>query len=179
VSAVRAAIGAVLAVGVVAGMVAVSRLPYTAAPGDAGQLRLAWRWRSERLDVCRRLTSTELAKVPVHMRRVEACERRLRPWRLEVSVNGAPVLRDSVWATGAESDRPLSVFRNIPLAPGRYTARVRFSPLGSPADTSHGAGAGTVLRALVLDTTVTVAPRQVVLVTMDDERGVLVVKTRE
>jgi hypothetical protein len=175
VSTSRRVLGLSLAAAAMAATVAVSRVPYTAAPGDDGELRLAWRWRSERLDVCRTLTAQELAKVPVHMRRKEACERRLRPWSLEVSVDGRALFRDSLSATGAESDRPLSVFRKLPLAPGRYAVRVAFAPLGSPSDTTRG----PALHALVLDTTITVAPRQVVLVTMDDERGVLLLKTRE
>lgn len=167
----RLVLGGLLAAAVTAGVVALSRAPYTAAPGNDGELRLAWRWRSERVELCRQRGAEELAKLPAHMRSATACERRLRPYRLEVWVDGRPALNDSVRAKGAEADRPLSVFRRLPLAPGRYEVRVVFSPLAVAGDSAHAAPS-------VLETSVVVAPRQVVLVTMDTDRGVLVARTR-
>jgi len=161
------------AAAVTALIVAMSRVPYTAAETNDGELRLAWRWRSERVELCRNRSEEELAKLPVHMRSATACERRLRPWRLEVRVDGRVVADDQVRATGAEGDRPLSVFRRLPLAPGRYTVSVVFSPLAVAGDTAIAPPPPRIL-----DASLVVAPRQVVLVTMDTDRGVLVVRTR-
>jgi len=161
------------AVAVMTLIVAMSRVPYTAALTNDGELRLAWRWRSERVQLCRNRSAEELAKLPVHMRSATACERRLRPWRLEVRVNGHAVVGESVHATGAEGDRPLSVFRRLPLAPGRYQVRVVFSPLAVAGDSAVAPPPPQVL-----ETSLVIAPRQVVLITMDTDRGVLVARTR-
>jgi hypothetical protein len=169
-SASRAIVGWLLAAAMTAGTVALSRVPFTAAPGEDGELRLAWRWRSERIENCRRLSAEELAKRPAHMRSAVACERGLRPYRLEMWVDGRLLVSGLVQAKGAESDRPLSVFRQVPLAPGRYAVRVAFTPLAAATDSS-------LPPPLVLDSTLVVAPRQVVLLTMDTDRGVLVART--
>lgn len=169
-TAARAVLGALVAAAVTAAIVALSRVPYTASPGEDGELRLAWRWRSERVELCRARGADELARLPAHMRSATACERRLRPYRLEVRVDGVIVVDDSVRARGAEADRPLSVFRRLPLAPGRYEVRVVFSPLAV-------AGDSTLAPPQVLESSLVVAPRQVVLVTVDTDHNVLVART--
>ena len=167
----RVVLGGLLAAALTSGLVALSRVPYAAASGADGELRLAWRWRSERVEECRRRSAEELARLPAHMRSATACERRLRPYRLEAWVDDRLVVDDSVGAKGAESDRPLSVYRRLSLAPGRYAVRVVFSPLAVTSDTLSA-------RQLVLETSVVLAPRQVALVTVDTDRGVLVLRTR-
>ncbi len=190
-SAARRVAGGLLAVAVTIGLAALSRVPYAAVRENDGELRLAWRWRSRRVDQCRRLSDEELAKLPVHMRSAVSCERRLVPYLLEVWVDGRLAVFDSVLAKGAEADRPLSVLRHVPLAPGRYAFRVVFRPLAVVADSARPAGpdssrhdgddadlAERADRPLVLETSAVVAPRQVLLVTVDTDRGVLVLRTR-
>ena len=167
-SASRVVLGGLLAAAMATGVVALSHVPYTAARGEDGELRLAWRWRSERVERCRRLGAEELAKLPTHMRRTEACERQLRPYVLDVTIDGAPVAHDTLRAAGAESDRPLYVFRRIAVAPGRHAAHVVFAPVG-PSE----------LAPLMLDAAITVSPRHVVLITLDADRGVLAMRSGE
>ena len=198
----RSVLGGVVAVAATAGVVALSNLPYAVAPGEEGELRLAWRWPSERVEQCRRLSAAEQAKLPAHMRRTVECRRGLRPYLLEVLVDGRRLAYDSVLARGAGSDRPLAVFRRLPLTRGRHTVRVVFSPVTAPAgpgvdpDDSEdaeapdqaegsaaapdhrGARATPVAGSLVIEAPVVVAPRQVVLITVDAERNVLVMRTR-
>jgi hypothetical protein len=88
------------------------------------------------------------------MRRDEICERRLQPWRLEVTLDGSPVVDDTVRATGAREDRPLYVFRQLPLSPGTHALRAVFTPIGESGRAPLG-----------LDASVTIEPREVVLVT--------------
>jgi len=143
-----------------------SRVPWAAVPGEDGELRLAWQYKSQPVEQCRRLSAEELAKLPAHMRRETVCERRLRAYLLEVTVDDTARIADTVRARGASSDRPLGVFAHVALAPGRHAARVMFSPIGGGHE------------PLAVETTVTVAPRQVWLVTLDEERGRLAVRDR-
>lgn len=174
----RVVVAAVLTVA----LVGLSRLPW--APGVEGDavLRLAWRFRSTLVDECRRVSPAELAKLPVHMRREVSCERRLTPYAVLVTIDGAVTLDDTVHARGARADRPLSLFQELPLAPGRHALRVSFAPVMAPAEGDAGGNDGEQERetvvppTLVLDTTVTVEPRRVVLVTIDEARGVLTLR---
>ena len=147
------------------GLGALTRVPYTEHRADDAMVRLAWKFRSDRVRACRRLSAAELAKLPAHMRAPEVCEGALRPYALEVAVDGTPRLAsDTVKGAGVSGDRPLFVFRELALAPGRHRLAVRFTPLGP--DSTRPAG-------LSLDTVVTLGVRDVVLVTLDDTRGVL------
>jgi hypothetical protein len=162
---VRRVLGAVLAALATVGLVALSRVPITAVRSEDAELRLAWRYRSERVRECRTRSQEELAKLPAHMRIAQDCERRVRPYVLDVAVDGRPAARDTVRAAGAQSDRPLVVFRRIALAPGRHSARVTFAPLE-----------GSAAVPLRFESELTLGPRRVALVTLDQDRGVLVVR---
>lgn len=164
---VRRGVGTALAAAATVLLVALSRVPYTAVRSGDAELRLAWRYRSERVRQCRTRSAEELAKLPVHMRLAQDCERRVRPYLLDVVVDGKPAAADTVRAAGAQADRPLVVFRRIALAPGRHQARVTFAPLGD-----------TTAAPLVLETPLTLAPRRVALITLDPDRGVLVLEQR-
>jgi len=165
--ALRRRAGAVLATTVMtAALVGLSRVPWAATRGEAGELRVAWQYKSQPVEECRQATPEELAKLPPHMRRTTICERRLRSYLLEVAVEGATMLADTVRARGARADRPLSVFARVPLPPGGYGVRVTFTPVGG----GHA--------PLVAETTLAFAPRQVWLVTLDEERGTLVARDR-
>ena len=171
-NAVRAVLGGLLAVGFTAAIVALSQVPYTASPGEDGELRMAWRWRSQRVERCRTRTPEELAKLPAHMRVATSCERPLRPYLLQIEVDDQVARRDSIRARGAESDRPLSVFERLSLAPGRHEVKVTFSPLALPGDSAASLPAPLQARAHIV-----VAPRQVILVTLDDAQRALVLRT--
>ena len=155
-------------------LVGLSRVPFTWVHGEDAQLRLAWQFRSQPVSHCRQATAAELARLPEHMRQRTICERALRPYRLAVTVDGVVLAEDTVRARGARADRPLGVFRQFALPPGRHAVGIAFTPLALPADT---AGARPPAPP-ALDTTLTFAPRQVWLGTMDEERGLLVVRRR-
>ncbi len=148
-----------------AALAGLSQVPYAAATGEHGELRFAWRYRSETVEQCRRLTDDELAALPQHMRRDEICERRLQPWRLVVTLDGTPVADDTVRAKGAREDRPLYVFRQLQLPPGSHHLRAVFSPIGVSSRAP-----------LEVDASVTVAAREVLLVTYDADADRLMVK---
>ena len=181
----RRAVGAALLL-VSAGVLSLlSEAPYTAEPATHGVIRLAWRARGERVRRCRRLTPDELAQLPAHMRQEEVCERAVLPYRLRVTLDGAPAIDELVRAGGAREDRPLFVFREISVAPGAHHITVAFeraSGHDGEGEDEHEDESDRVRRReprtsavretpdhLALDETVTLAPRAIILVTYDDE----------
>ena len=65
--------------------------------------------------------------MPIHMQRDSICERRVPPYRLRVEVDGAQLEDARVEAAGARQDRPVFVFREFALEPGRHQVRVEFA----------------------------------------------------
>jgi hypothetical protein len=110
-----------LAVVAIAGL---SRIPFDATRDDRALVRLSWRTPGELVAECRRLSAEELERLPIHMRREEVCEGRLVPYRLQVDIDGRRVIDDTVRAAGAREDRPLYVFRELPVPPGRHRVEV-------------------------------------------------------
>jgi hypothetical protein len=179
----RRAVGAALLL-VSAGVLSLlSEAPYTAEPATHGVIRLAWRARGERVRRCRRLTPDELAKLPAHMRQEEVCERAVLPYRLRVTVDGAPAIDELVRAGGAREDRPLFVFRELSVAPGAHHITVAFERASGRDGVEDEVEDDRAQRRepresavretpdhLALDETVTLAPRAILLVTYDDER---------
>ena len=181
-------VGGALAAAGTLGVGALSRVSYVAEAESHALVRLAWRTRSTRVEECRHLTPEELARRPVHMREDEVCEGRLLPYSLHVSVDD---VSDSsvVRAAGARADRPLYVFRELPVAPGRHRVRVTFARESSPgAELPHDEAAEGAhpehLKAvsaparLDLDTVVTLGEREVALVTYDVDLRRLVIRSR-
>lgn len=170
----RLAVGTVLVLAGVLAMGALTRFRYTAEP-ERAELRLAWRTPVPRVVECRVPTPEEQAELPVHMRKGEICEGRAVRYRLEVAVDGE-VLRSSVeGAAGMRSDRPLHVFEEIPLAPGRRRIRIVFER----ADTAGASSGDTAVPArLEFDRELRVGVHDVVLVTYDADRRRLVLGER-
>ena len=166
----RAALAVLLAAASALGVAALSQLAYTPPAAEEATLRLSWRARGERVEECRRLSAEEQAKLPAHMRREEVCEGRLLPSHLWVEVDRRVLVDDSVRASGARGDRPLYVFREIPLPPGEHELRVRFSRESRGEE-------GPVPAILELSETLSLAPGEVALVTYDADLRALVART--
>ena len=152
VAAIAAGVAALGALGVV------TRLPYAAAGGGEAAVRLSWRWRAAPVEACRRVPPEELARRPVHMRRAVVCGRRMVSYRLRVAVDGVPVVDERVEPRGLLGDRPLSVHREVRVRPGVRWLGVSFVP---------ETGDARLPAPSRLDTVVVVAPRGVVLVTVE------------
>lgn len=152
---------------------ALSRTPYGAPPTE-GLLRLSWRFRGERIDECRPLTEAEKAALPVHMRRDEVCEGRLAAYRLTVEVDDEVVAERSVLPAGAREDRPLFLFEELPVAPGRRHVRVRFRV--DEASLPPSATKEARREPLELEATLNVVPGGIALVTYDADVGGLVLR---
>lgn len=128
-SAVRSLGAALVAVGLVAGTAALSRVPFTLSSDSHALLRLSWRVEGVTVETCRTLSAEELARLPVHMRTPTSCVGEGAWYILELDVDGRRVLADTVRPAGARGDRPLAVLVEVPVAPGEHDARVRFDAL--------------------------------------------------
>ncbi|MEJ2204013.1 MAG: hypothetical protein P8170_07875, partial [Gemmatimonadota bacterium] len=97
---------------------AASRLPVSFGGDHDALLRLSWRVDGISMEECRTLTEEELANLPTHMRNPKACIGRIAPYRLQVGIDGALVVSDTVYPAGARGDRPVFVLRDVPVDPG-------------------------------------------------------------
>ncbi len=191
----RRGLGVIVAFAAVFGIAWLSRAPYHIRPSDAALIRLAWSARPERIESCREPSEAELAQLPAHMRQQMVCEGTSARYRLRVSRDGASVLDEVVRGSGLRHDRPLYLLRDIPTAPGRHEFAVRFDRIDSltPFAPDSGEHSGDSLIAglpgrdrreaderehrrleavpasLLLEETVVLAPRQILLVTYDVE----------
>lgn len=192
---VRAAAGLLLALGAAIGMAALSRAPYAETSGEGAMLRLSWRARGERVQECRKLSASEIEALPPHMRRSEVCEGRVLPYVLTVRIDGGELVHDTIHGAGARQDRPLYVFREIPLPAGAHHVSVAFvrerrSDDGGKDDDdgeekSHHRRADygdehdalATPPRLLLDVTTHLEPGAVGLVTYDPDRRALLLLT--
>jgi hypothetical protein len=160
-----------------------SQVPYDAAGDVESLIRLAWRTRGTRVEECRRLTSEELERLPVHMRQEEVCQGRTLPYRLVVALDGRTVADEEVHPAGARADRPLYVYREFPLRPGWHDLEVQFTRAAIPQDTARvgdGGGSadqeGVAPQRMALRERVMLGADQIVLVTYDAGERRLVLK---
>lgn len=172
---VRALLAGALALGALGALGALSRWPLTFDASGAALLRLSWRVRSVRVRECHRLSPAELAALPAHMRVPEVCEGRLAPYRLRLVVNGRTADSSLVSGSGARQDRPLYVYRDLSLTPGRYDVRVEFQRQGGEEEDAQE-NAAAAPRRLTLQAHVALAPGGIALVTYDGERRALVLR---
>lgn len=145
-----------VSVALVVVLAAGSRVPISALDADRAVVRLSWRLRAEEGAECRRPTQEELDRLPVHMRNPDACIGDLAPYELRVDVDGTRRVTRIVRPAGVRGDRPIFVYEELRLAPGRHTLAVRFGVQGA----EMGAEA-----ALALEATVDLDAGRVVLVT--------------
>lgn len=184
-----------------------SVLPWRDPGAEGATLRLAWSGRPERIEVCRPLSEAELAGVPVHMRRRVQCEGRAARYGLEVRIAGG-LLQDTLSGGGARQDRPIHLLRDFTITPGTHPLRIvlrRLDSLPPGSDTAMGRADGhdstfgftpggrdqrerqerararheALPAELSLDTALTFARGQVVVVTYQSDRRALTVLRSE
>lgn len=112
-----------------AGLVRLSAAPVAAADTSSARIRLSWRARPERIEVCRTLSQKELEEREEHMRQRVECSGRSATYLLRVESDGT-VLHESVAVGGGlRNDRPLFILREIDVPAGTHRLRVVFTRL--------------------------------------------------
>lgn len=170
--------------------------------GGEAWVRLSWSARPERVETCRRLTDAELADRPAHMRLRLECTGRFARYRLAVLSDGVPLALDTVRGGGLRNDRPMHVLRELAVEPGHRRLRLELVRLDSTearadedddhddddesdegvlgqrerreADERSRSTRAAIAPSLVLDTSVTMEPGKVLLVTYDADMRRLV-----
>ena len=182
-------------------MARASAAPLPFHDSAAARLRLSWSARPERIEVCRTLSAEELAQREEHMRQRVECDGRFATYALRVESDAHVIGEAVVHGAGLRHDRPLYLLREYDVAPGLHRVRVwftrrektdddaaAFAPTAS-AEADTGIFAGRAQREAVeharraraaipahleLDTTLAIAPRQVLIVTFAPDHRTLV-----
>ena len=170
-------------------------IPYHAA--ESGLLRLSWSARPERIEICRTLSKEELAQREEHMRQRVECDGRSATYALLIEVDGQQIGKSVVRGAGMRHDRPIYLLRDFAVPSGTHRIRVSFSrrektdndaaafrPAAS-GDADTGIYMGRAQReaaeharraeaaippTLALDTSLTFAPRHVVIITFNQDQ---------
>ena len=154
-----------------------STAPVTVHDSRDAVLRLAWSARPERVEQCRQQSEEELAKLPRHMRQPVVCEGVAAQYRLTVRRDRTVVAVQTVRGGGLRHDRRLYVFHEIPVPAGESSIDVVFERLD--ADTTKpssgpSSSAPAVPPRLSYEQRLRLRPREVALITYDEERRALV-----
>ena len=99
------------------------------ASGEEALVRLSWRIEPVRIESCRSLTEAELAEVPAHMRRAETCQGGAVDYELRLEIDGVATVVDTIAPSGLRRDRPVYVYRDHAVSPGRTEVAVHFAPI--------------------------------------------------
>jgi hypothetical protein len=194
----------IAALAVTAALLATSRAEYATGRGAEAVLRLSWSGRPERIERCRRLTEEEVAERPAHMRQQLECEGTSARYAVQVRTEGRVAALDTVTGGGLRGDRPIHFLGEYRLQPGARAISVEVARLDSAAadveqaddeedqedaEAQEGVELDRAVREreerrrqrqealparLALDTTLTLEPGEVVLVTYDRGRRRLV-----
>lgn len=188
--------GVLVAAGMLALLIGASHLPVTFNPSDQALLRVAWSARPERVESCRTLSEAELEALPQHMRQRVVCEGTTSQYRLDILRDGQPLSSAVLRGGGLRHDRQLYAFQELPIPHGSSTLQVTLTRLGvAPEGEVEPPGPGGAVPAmaaapttdrdrreldehrrrvedevpasLTLSETVTLAPREVALLTYD------------
>jgi hypothetical protein len=136
---------------------------YTNFPADQAMIRLSFSHGGAR--DCRERTAEELAALPPNMRAPQICSRERVPVRLEVDLDGSPLVHADLPPGGLRGDGPSRIYQGFPVAPGRYTvdARLRDSPRADGFDWTRTAE-------------ITLAPRQNLVIEFKSDAGGFVIE---
>lgn len=103
---------------------ALSRIPHGQEP-ESAVLRLSWKTVGETMRV---KGGGVDESVPAHMRNPDSEQVRLRNYELTLNLDGGERLRKTLSPPGWRHDRPITVFEDLELPPGRHTVELRYWP---------------------------------------------------
>lgn len=127
---------------------------------DQALIKLSFTHSGKRMQECRPVSATELAKLPPNMRAPIQCQRERAPVVVELDIDGAPAVRHSAAPSGLSRDGASAVYQRLPVAAGphRITVRLKDSPGGAAFDYSR-------------DELVRLQPAQVLVIDFDAGKG--------
>jgi hypothetical protein len=108
---------------------------WQSVPEDAGLVRLSFTHSAGR--ICRDRTPAELAALPPNMRALQVCERRRAPVRVEMDVDGVPVVVADLPPTGLAGSGPSRAYKRLVLPAGDYEIALRLRDDPTVEDFTH------------------------------------------
>jgi hypothetical protein len=165
----------VVTLGAAWGLAVLSALPMPGEPPAHALLRLDWRLRGEEAGDCLRPTQADLDALPPHMRNPNACLGALPPYHLRLWVDDQLAIDDVVHGGGARQDRPLTVYRDVPVEPGLRRLRAEFVR-AAPDERNSTMSQTRPATALEASGEARLAPGQVLLVVRRQDTGALVIR---
>ena len=109
-----------------------SDLSYAAPRVEGSELVVSFKHPGQLSENCRKVSAAELAKMPVHMRREEVCERARSAVRLRVMVDGAQSVEVTVPPSGIWSDGNSVAVERISVRPGEHSVEVAIGDSADP-----------------------------------------------
>ena len=88
---------------------------------------------------CRNRTAEELSRLPANMRQNQICDRRRAPVRIEMDVDGRPVLAADLPPSGLAGSGPSRVYHRVEVHAGRVGLEVRMRDDPATQDFTHRA----------------------------------------
>jgi hypothetical protein len=107
-----------------------SRPFYSSIPPSHAQIKVAFTHGGDRREACRRLKPEEIAKLPAKERRANTCSGERLPLVVEFTLNGQPLLAETLQPTGLHSDAPSRLYRKFTVPPGRHAFAARLRDTG-------------------------------------------------
>lgn len=133
---------------------------YHPLAGGQALIKLSFTHTGKPAGDCRLLTSEELAKLPPNMRAPMKCPRERSPVAVEVDIGGTTVLKRVAAPSGLSHDGASAVYQRIPVTAGPQRIAVRLNDDARHTGFTHQR-----------ETTVTLAPAQILVIDFDAEKG--------
>jgi hypothetical protein len=134
--------------------------PYRHLEPDQALVKLSFVRVGKPVGDCRTLDAAELAKLPPNMRTPTVCPRERSPLKVQMAIDGRPVLDRSAPPTGLKKDGASAVYERIVVPAGERLITVRLSDDVRARQTPY-----------VREQRFTLAPGQVLVIDFDAEKG--------
>ena len=134
--------------------------PYRHLDADQALVKLSFVRVGKPVGDCRTLSEAELAKLPPNMRTPTVCPRERSPLKVEVAIDGQPVLERTAPPAGLKKDGASAVYERIVVPAGERRIAVRLSDDLRARDQPYAR-----------EVRVTLARGQVLVIDFDAEKG--------
>lgn len=94
---------------------------------DMATLKVAVRHAGKVVGECTALSGAEVANLPANMKRMETCPRERSPLQVELIVDGEPLYRTTVPASGIHNDGMSSMYKRFIIPAGRHHLQLRMN----------------------------------------------------
>lgn len=101
--------------------------PYRHLAEDEAEVVLAFSHVGQHIEPCRKVSAEEMAKLPPNMRRPTECTRKRSPVRVELMMDGEPLMGTAAKPPGLFGDGGVDIFLNATVPAGEHHFTVRMN----------------------------------------------------